>query len=255
MIDRTHDLPISRQAKALNISRGAVYYKSRPVSPEDLRLMRRIDELHLERPFAGGRMLRDFLGREGLAVGRRHVATLMKRMESRRSIAARTPASPRPATRSTRIGCGAWRSSGRTRSGRRTSRISRWRAASFISSPSSTGSAGAFFRIGCRSRWRPASASRRSRRRSANTASPRSSTATKAASSPARRSPAFFEKNGIAISMDGKGSWRDNVFVERLWRVSNTRRSTSKPTTPSPTPALRWAGIRLLQSSTPPFEP
>ena len=80
MIDRTHDLPISRQAKALNISRGAVYYKPRPVSPKDLRLMRRIDELHLERPFAGARMLRDFLDREGITVGRRHVATLMKRM-------------------------------------------------------------------------------------------------------------------------------------------------------------------------------
>src|SRR5450432_4303599 len=80
MIDRTHDLPISRQAKALNISRGAVYYKPRPVSPKDLRVMRRIDELHLERPFAGARMMRDFLGREGIAIGRRHVATLMKRM-------------------------------------------------------------------------------------------------------------------------------------------------------------------------------
>ena len=53
MIDRAHDLPISRQAKVLNISRGAVYYKPRQVSPKDLRLMRRIDELHLERPFAG----------------------------------------------------------------------------------------------------------------------------------------------------------------------------------------------------------
>jgi len=42
--------------------------------------MRRIDELHLERPFAGARTLRDFLGREGVAIGRRHVATLMKRM-------------------------------------------------------------------------------------------------------------------------------------------------------------------------------
>ena len=80
MIDRTHDLPISRQAKVLNVSRGSVYYKPRPVSPEDLRVMRRIDELHLERPFAGARMLRDFLGREGIPIGRRHVATLMKRM-------------------------------------------------------------------------------------------------------------------------------------------------------------------------------
>jgi putative transposase len=58
MIDRNHDLPIVRQAKALNISRGSVYYKLRPVSAEDLALMRRIDELHLEYPFAGSRMLR-----------------------------------------------------------------------------------------------------------------------------------------------------------------------------------------------------
>jgi soluble P-type ATPase len=80
MIDRDHDLSLVRQAKVLNISRGSVYYQPRPVSPEDLAIMRRIDELHLERPFAGSRMLRDFLNREGISVGRRHVATLMKRM-------------------------------------------------------------------------------------------------------------------------------------------------------------------------------
>ena len=80
MIDRNHDLPIVRQAKALNISRASVYYKPRPVSAEDLALMRRIDELHLEYPFAGSRMLRDLLNREGVEIGRRHVATLMKRM-------------------------------------------------------------------------------------------------------------------------------------------------------------------------------
>ena len=80
MIDRDHDLSLVRQAKALKISRGSVYYQPRPVSPEDLAIMRRIDELHLERPFAGSRMLRDFLNREGVSIGRRHVATLMKRM-------------------------------------------------------------------------------------------------------------------------------------------------------------------------------
>ena len=80
MIDREHDLPISRQAEALGVSRSSVYYKPRPISPEDLRIMRRIDELHLDYPFAGSRMLRDFLNREGVSVGRRHVATLMKRM-------------------------------------------------------------------------------------------------------------------------------------------------------------------------------
>jgi len=80
MIDREHALPISRQAKALGVSRGAVYYKPRPMSAEDLRIMRRLDELHLDYPFAGSRMLRDFLNREGVGIGRRHVASLMKRM-------------------------------------------------------------------------------------------------------------------------------------------------------------------------------
>ncbi len=80
MIDRDHDLPVSRQAKALGVSRSAVYYKPRPTSAADLKIMRRIDELHLDYPFAGSRMLRDFLVREGLSIGRRRVASLMKRM-------------------------------------------------------------------------------------------------------------------------------------------------------------------------------
>jgi putative transposase len=80
MIDRDHRLPVSRQAKALGISRGSVYYLPKPTSPADLALMRRIDELHLEHPFAGARMLRDLLRQEGRRVGRKHVATLMARM-------------------------------------------------------------------------------------------------------------------------------------------------------------------------------
>lgn len=80
MIDRKHPLSISRQAKAVNISRGSVYSLPRPVSDCDLELMRRIDQLHLEYPFAGSRMLRDLLKQEGYAVGRTHVATLMKKM-------------------------------------------------------------------------------------------------------------------------------------------------------------------------------
>jgi putative transposase len=80
MIDSNHDLPVARQAKVLNISRGSVYYRPRPVPAADLAIMRRIDELHLDCPFAGSRMLRDILRREGFTIGRRHVATLMKRM-------------------------------------------------------------------------------------------------------------------------------------------------------------------------------
>ena len=80
MIDRTHKLPVTRQAEILNISRGAVYYLPKPVSAANLKLMRRIDELHLELPFAGSRMLRDLLRQEGLPVGRKHVATRMRKM-------------------------------------------------------------------------------------------------------------------------------------------------------------------------------
>ena len=80
MIDRSHALPIARQAKALNISRGSVYYLPRPVSATDLAVMHRMDELHLDFPFAGSRMLRDLLNADGVEIGRLHVATLMKRM-------------------------------------------------------------------------------------------------------------------------------------------------------------------------------
>ncbi|MCW5260042.1 hypothetical protein D5045_07220 [Verminephrobacter eiseniae] len=80
MIDRSHDLSITRQAELLGISRGSVYYLPRPVSEGDLRLMRRLDELHLEHPFMGARMMRDQLWREGLEVGRRPVTALMQRM-------------------------------------------------------------------------------------------------------------------------------------------------------------------------------
>ena len=80
MIDRTHSLPVTRQARELGISRGSVYYLPRPVPASDLAIMRRIDALHMDFPFAGSRMLRDLLGGAGVRVGRLHVATLMKKM-------------------------------------------------------------------------------------------------------------------------------------------------------------------------------
>jgi putative transposase len=80
MIDRQHDLPITKQAEILRISRGSVYYLPRPVPEADLAIMRRLDRLHLEFPFAGSRMLRGLLAAEGSKIGRRHVKTLMRRM-------------------------------------------------------------------------------------------------------------------------------------------------------------------------------
>ena len=93
MIDRSHRLPLTRQAGEMGISRGSIYYLPKPVSAADLAIMRRIDELHLEFPFAGSRLgfgrlprslrrlrLRDLLRQEGIEIGRQHVATLMKKM-------------------------------------------------------------------------------------------------------------------------------------------------------------------------------
>ena len=80
MIDRDHDLPIKRQAEVLHLSRSTLYYRPCPVTAEDLGVMRRLDELHLNYPFAGSRMLRDFLRAEGVKIGRCRVITLMRRM-------------------------------------------------------------------------------------------------------------------------------------------------------------------------------
>jgi len=170
MIDRDHDLSITKQAKALNISRGSIYYLPRPVSAADLAVMRRMDELHLELPFAGSRMLRDLLNAEGVVIGRRHVATLMKRMGIEAIY--RKPNTSKPAPghkiypyllrnlpviRPNQV----WAMSRQCKCIALTSPTSRWRAASSISRPSSIGSAAVFSPGGCRSPWKRRSALRR----------------------------------------------------------------------------------------------
>ena len=81
MIDPEHELPLVRQADLLGLSRGSLYYKNRPVTAAALAIMRRIDELHLEYPFAGSRMLGDLLRGEGVEIGRERVARMMRRMD------------------------------------------------------------------------------------------------------------------------------------------------------------------------------
>ena len=80
MIDRDHALPLSHQAELLNLSRSSLYYLPVPIGDADLGLMREIDRLHTDYPFAGARMLRDMLRRNGYSVGRRHVGRLMDLM-------------------------------------------------------------------------------------------------------------------------------------------------------------------------------
>ncbi len=80
MIDRAHKLPLRRQAAVLQLSRSTLYYEPRPVPAAELAVMRRIDELHLDYPFAGSRMMRDLLRGEDIVIGRERVATMMRRM-------------------------------------------------------------------------------------------------------------------------------------------------------------------------------
>ena len=83
----------------LSISRGKAYYKLRPVTGQDLLWMRRLDELHLNYPFAGSRMLRDLLRQQGVAAGRLHIGTLMKRMGIEAIYRKRNTSKPAPGHR------------------------------------------------------------------------------------------------------------------------------------------------------------
>ena len=80
MIDRTHALPVTRQARGLGISRGSIYYLPRPTSVADFAIMRRLDEMHIDFPFADSRMLRDLFAAEVVKVSRLHVSALMKKI-------------------------------------------------------------------------------------------------------------------------------------------------------------------------------
>lgn len=99
MIDKSLELSVTRQAELLDLSRSNVYYLPQAVPQSDLALMRRMDELHLEYPFAGARMLRDMLGLEGIEVGRRHVGTLMAKMGIEAIYRKRNTSKPHPENR------------------------------------------------------------------------------------------------------------------------------------------------------------
>jgi hypothetical protein len=189
MIDREHDLPITKQAEILEVSRGSVYYLPRPVSSADLAIMQRLDRLHLEYPFAGSRTLRGLLALQGCKIGRRHVKTLMRRMGIEAHYRRPRTTKPEPGhkiypyllrgielTRPNQV----WAMDITS---------FRWRMASSISPWCWTGRHVVFCHGGCRSRWRRRSASRRWRMLSRVMVGRKSSTPTRVRSSRARRSP------------------------------------------------------------------
>ena len=218
MIDSHHGLSITKQAKALGISRGSVYYLPRPVSPADLAVMRRIDELHLEFPFAGSRMLRDLLNREGIAIGRRHVATLMKRM--RIEALYRKPNSSKPAP-GHKIYPYLLR-------GVTVDRPDQAWAMDITYVPMARGFVYLAAVVDWYSRrvlaWRLSITMEAGfciealEDALARHGKPDIFNTDQGSQFTSQEFTAVLRNAGIAISMDGKGAWRDNVFVERLWR-------------------------------------
>ena len=218
MIDRDHVLSVTRQAKAVGITRSTVYYLPRAVSPTDLALMRRLDELHMEFPFAGSRMLRDLLTAEGSKVGRRHVKTLMRRMGIEALYRRPRTTKPEPGHKIYPY----------LLRGMDVTRPNQVWAMDITYIPMAKG----FVYLAVVLDW----FSRRvlSRRVSITMeASFCVETLQDALTAHGRPEifntdqgsqftcPAFTDvliANDIKISMDGKGAWRDNVFVERLWR-------------------------------------
>ncbi|WP_159007817.1 IS3 family transposase [Bradyrhizobium sp. S69] len=218
MIDREHDLSITKQAEVLKISRGSVYYLPRPVSSADLAIMRHLDRLHLEFPFAGSRMLRGLLALQGCKIGRRHVKTLMRRMGIEALYRRPRTTKPEPGHK---IHPYLLRGMEITRPNQvwamdityipmahgfvyltvvldwATRRVLSWRLSITMEA--------AF----CVETLEDALA-RYGKPDIFNT--DQGSQFTGAAFT------GLLASHGIAISMDGKGAWRDNVFVERLWR-------------------------------------
>ena len=219
MIDPTHELPVVRQTRLLELSRSSVYYRAQPTSEADLKLMRRIDELHLEHPFAGSRMLRDLLQREGFAVGRKHVATLMHKM----GIEALYQ-KPRTSGRDREHPVFAYLLRGMTIErpnqvwAMDTTYIPMRRGFVYLTAVVDWASRRVLaFRVSIS--LAADAAVEALREAIARYGVPEIMNTDQGSQFTANDFIAVLREHHIRISMDGKGCWRDNVFVERLWKT------------------------------------
>ena len=219
MIDQTHRLSITKQARILSISRGSVYYRAEPVCEADLGLMRRIDQLHLDYPFAGSRMLQSFLVREGFRIGRLHVRTLMKRMGIEAIY--RRPHTSKPAP-----GHKIYPYLLRHLVVERPNQV--W-AMDITYIPMARGFVYLAAVVDWFSRkvlaWRvsitldTAFCLEAVEEALARYGKPEMFNTDQGSQFTSFAFTDLLKKHDITISMDGKGAWRDNVFVERLWRT------------------------------------
>ena len=218
MIDRNHKLPVCRQATLLDISRSSVYYRPKPVSQEDQRLMNRIDRLHLEFPFAGSRMLRGLLCLEGFKVGRKRVRRLMKLMGVEALY-------QRPRTTKPAPGHKVYPYLLRNLVVERPNQV--W-AMDITYLPMARGFVYLTAVVDWYTRrvlsWRVSvtmdvhfclDALNEAIEKYGK---PKMMNTDQGSQFTSQAFTGLLKDHGIKISMDGKGAWRDNVFVERLWR-------------------------------------
>ncbi len=220
MIGREHKLPVVRQCELLELSRSTAYYQPLPVSEADLALMRRIDELHLKWPFLGARRLVPLLNADGFSVGRKHVTTLMRKMGI--SALYRKPRTSMP-------GAGAaHRVYPYLLRGLAIERPNQVWAADITYIPMAKG----FLYLVAIMDW----ATRRVLSfRTSNTLTaefcvealtealaqhgpPEIFNSDQGAQFTTHEFTRVLKQQDIRISMDGRGRWIDNVFIERLWR-------------------------------------
>ncbi len=218
MIDRSHELPIAKQCRILDLTRSNIYYRSLPTGPDDLDLMHRIDRLHLEYPFAGSRMLTSMLRREGYVIGRRHTRTLMRKMGihalyRKPHTSKRHPEHPiypyllkgLTIERPNQV----WAADITYIPMRRgfmylvvvmdwaTRRVLSWRLSNTLSTDFCIEAAQEAFGL---------------------YGTPEIFNTDQGSQFTSVEFTDLLKEKGIAISMDGRGCWRDNVLVERLWR-------------------------------------
>jgi len=218
MIDRTHDLPLARQAALLRLSRSQLYYEPRPVPAAELAIMRRIDALHLDYPFAGSRMLRDLLRGEGVVIGRDLVRTMMRRMCIEALSRRPNTSKPAPGHKIYPYLLG----------GLAIERPNQVWAMDITYIPMARG----FVYLAAVMDWytRRVLAWRVSvtmevdfcieavEEALATYGRPEIVNTDQGSQFTSAAFTGLLLENKIALSMDGRGSWRDNVFVERLWR-------------------------------------
>jgi putative transposase len=218
MIDRKHRLPVVQQCQILELSRSSVYYVPQPVSAADLALMRQIDELHLQYPFAGSRMLRDILQLNGVAIGRKHVSTLMRRMGIEAIYQRPRTTTPHPGhkvfpyllrNRQITAPNQVWAMDITYIPMRRgfvylaavldwaTRRVLAWQLSNSMTVDFCLDAIEAAIR---------------------GYGVPEILNTDQGSQFTGTTFVDLVQQHGIQISMDGKGSWRDNVFVERLWK-------------------------------------